>query len=233
MPADDRDLVLERIRAALRNRVVQSPQKSPAAARSLPLLSARCWLPAVPTDRDGMIAMLAENCRELRADLALVGSEADAAERLERLRDAEGWSRVATHGNGWIRHAATLPGCELVNTDRRIEINCLERCDAAVTGCDALIAQTGTVLLTSATAGGRAASVLAPHHVVLCHTNQIVPDLPTALEQLEARYSTGLPSLACLITGPSRTADIEKTIVYGAHGPRRLTIICVDRLTGD
>lgn len=228
MPADDRDLVLERIRAALHNRVVEGPQMSPAAARSLPLLNARSWLPAVPADRDGMIAMLAENCRELKADFALVCSEAEAADRLGGLRVAERWTRVATHGDGWIRRAATLPDCELLSTDRPFDMDGLERCDAAVTGCDALIAQTGTVLLTSATAGGRAASVLAPHHVVLCHSDQIVPDLPAALQQLEARYSPGLPSVACLVTGPSRTADIEKTIVYGAHGPRRLTIICVD-----
>jgi L-lactate dehydrogenase complex protein LldG len=54
-----------------------------------------------------------------------------------------------------------------------------------------------------------------------------LPDLPTAFELLRATYGENLPSLMSFITGPSRTGDIERILVLGAHGPRQLTIFCV------
>jgi L-lactate dehydrogenase complex protein LldG len=96
-----------------------------------------------------------------------------------------------------------------------------------ITECDALIAQTGSVVLTSRSAGGRALSVLPPHHVVLARRDQLVPDLPAAFELLKMQYGDNYPSMISFITGPSRTGDIERILVLGAHGPKKLTILCV------
>ncbi len=93
------------------------------------------------------------------------------------------------------------------------------------TACDALISQTGSILLTAHSAGGRALSVLPPHHVVVAQVNQLVPDLPAAFELLSARYGKNYPSFMTFITGPSRTGDIERILVLGAHGPKNLTVI--------
>jgi len=104
----------------------------------------------------------------------------------------------------------------------------LERCDAGLTECDALIAQTGSVLLTARSGGGRALSVLPPHHVVLARREQLLPDLPSAYALLHEKYGpASWPSMTTLITGPSRTGDIERILVLGAHGPKRLTILMV------
>jgi L-lactate dehydrogenase complex protein LldG len=103
----------------------------------------------------------------------------------------------------------------------------LEKVSAGITGCDALIAQTGSVLLTAQSAGGRALSVLPVHHVVIATSAQLVADLPAAFEVLEHKYAPNFPSFMTFITGPSRTGDIERVLVLGAHGPRKLTVILI------
>ena len=91
---------------------------------------------------------------------------------------------------------------------------------------NALVAQTGSVLVTSRSAGGRALSVLPPHHVVLARREQLVADLPAAFALLKRKYAESYPSMISFITGPSRTGDIERILVLGAHGPKKLTILC-------
>jgi L-lactate dehydrogenase complex protein LldG len=115
----------------------------------------------------------------------------------------------------------------MVHTDKHYDVDALEACDVGITECDALIAQTGSVVLSSRRAGGRALSILPPHHVVLARRDQLVPDLPAAFELLKAEYGENLPSMISFITGPSRTGDIERTLVLGAHGPKKLTVLCV------
>jgi L-lactate dehydrogenase complex protein LldG len=93
-----------------------------------------------------------------------------------------------------------------------------------VTGCDCLVAQTGSIFVSTRSAAGRAASVLPEMHLVTARRDQIVPDLPAAFALLRQRYGDHWPSAISLITGPSRTADIEKILVMGAHGPKRLAV---------
>jgi L-lactate dehydrogenase complex protein LldG len=99
-----------------------------------------------------------------------------------------------------------------------------EASEATVSLAEALIAQTGSVLVTAA-CGGRGASIVAPCHIVYAHTAQLVPDLETALGNLFRSGKLAGHSFACVISGSSRTADIEKILVQGAHGPRRLAVI--------
>ncbi len=103
----------------------------------------------------------------------------------------------------------------------------VHECDLGVTGCDCLIAQTGSIAVSTRSAGGRALSVLPPVHLVIARREQIVPDLTGAMDWLRRRYDQHWPSSLSLITGPSRTADIEKILVMGAHGPKRLAVYFV------
>jgi L-lactate dehydrogenase complex protein LldG len=99
-----------------------------------------------------------------------------------------------------------------------------EKSQATVTLADALVAQTGSIFV-SASCGGRGASVVAPCHIVYATTRQLVPDLVTALRNATADARLDKNSYACMISGSSRTADIEKILVQGAHGPMRLVVI--------
>ena len=99
-----------------------------------------------------------------------------------------------------------------------------EQSQVTVTLVEALVAQTGSIFVSVA-CGGRAASVVAPVHIVVASIQHLVPDLEAAFARLRERGAVENSSMLCLITGPSRTADIEKIIVMGAHGPRRVVVI--------
>jgi L-lactate dehydrogenase complex protein LldG len=93
-----------------------------------------------------------------------------------------------------------------------------------VTGCEFLVARTGSVLVSSASQSGRQLNVFPPIHIVLGHVSQIVNYLDEALVAVQQKYDDHLPSVISTITGPSRTADIEKTLVLGAHGPKEFIV---------
>lgn len=105
----------------------------------------------------------------------------------------------------------------------------LSSCDAAITACEALVARTGTMVLSAAASQGRTTSVYAPVHVCVAFTDQLVYDIKDALLLLKKKYSDKLPSLISFATGPSRTADIEKTLVVGVHGPKEVYCFLIER----
>ena len=104
----------------------------------------------------------------------------------------------------------------------------LKDCDVSITSCEVLVAQTGSIVLSSAQTKGRTTSVYAPVHVCVAFTSQIAPDLKHALQWLKDKYGNELPSLISFATGPSRTADIEKTLVVGVHGPGEVYLLLVE-----
>ncbi|MDQ6814211.1 MAG: LUD domain-containing protein [Bacteroidota bacterium] len=101
-------------------------------------------------------------------------------------------------------------------------------CDASITGCELLIARTGSLLMSTAQASGRTVSVYAPVHICIAYTSQLVYDIKEGLMHLKDKYAGKLPSLITLATGPSRTADIEKTLVVGVHGPAEVYVFLID-----
>jgi len=110
-----------------------------------------------------------------------------------------------------------------------IDTEHIDEAGIGVTGCEALIAWSGSVLVSSAQAYGRSLTVYPPVHWVLARSSQLVPRLKDAFDLLRQRYrDQNIPSLISTITGPSRTADIEKTLVLGAHGPRELWVFLLE-----
>jgi L-lactate dehydrogenase complex protein LldG len=100
--------------------------------------------------------------------------------------------------------------------------------DASITGCEFLVARTGTIVMSAAQQSGRTVSVYAPIHICIAYTNQLVFDIKDALQQLKEKYAGNIPSLITFASGPSRTADIEKTLVTGVHGPKEVYCFLVD-----
>jgi L-lactate dehydrogenase complex protein LldG len=219
----ERENILERIREAL-------TLSAPVTVRqgyTLSSVSPRPWLPAVGDAFRERLGLFERNATDLKADFQLLKNQAELEARIKRLREAGGWKRVASHKGELTGAAAEAAAVPVLWTDSAYDVNELEVCDAGITECDALIAQTGSVLVTSRSAGGRALSVLPPHHVVIAKREQLLPDLLAAFELLKKKYGADYPSLISFITGPSRTGDIERILVLGAHGPRKLTILCV------
>jgi L-lactate dehydrogenase complex protein LldG len=107
--------------------------------------------------------------------------------------------------------------------------NSLATCDVSITTCEYLVARTGTMVLSSAVAEGRSASVYAPIHICIAYSDQVVYDVKDALQQLKEKYNNHIPSLVSFASGPSRTADIEKTLVKGIHGPKEVFCILIER----
>lgn len=104
----------------------------------------------------------------------------------------------------------------------------LKDADACITGCETLVARTGSIVMSAGQQSGRTVSVYAPIHICVAFTSQLVYDIKDALQSVKEKYGTKIPSLITFATGPSRTADIEKTLVVGVHGPREVFLFLVD-----
>ena len=184
-------------------------------------------LPGVPDSFAERLDLFKQHSKALQTDLIIVEDLEMARREFGQLAKTDGWSTIAVQ---------TAPGIQffLQNLDvdlkqlelsERTTIAELESVAAGVTACDCLVAQTGGILISALSAGGRALSVLPPHHVVIAKRSQLVADLPAALALVAERYKPNWPSFIGFITGPSRTGDIEAVVVLGAHGPRKLTVL--------
>ena len=98
--------------------------------------------------------------------------------------------------------------------------------DAAVTGSCGGIADTGTLILWPDVHEPRAMSLIPPVHIVILEKRKIYADLTEAMYQ-QNWLQTGMPSNVILVSGPSKSADIEQTMTYGVHGPKALVVILV------
>jgi L-lactate dehydrogenase complex protein LldG len=100
---------------------------------------------------------------------------------------------------------------------------------AGFTGTVGGVAETGGLLLTPGPAEPRLLSLVPPIHIALLRASTIQDSFWSAVKNLG--WGRSLPPNALLISGPSKTADIEQTLAYGVHGPKRLIVVLVDDLT--
>ncbi|TWT87173.1 Lactate utilization protein C [Pseudobythopirellula maris] len=233
MPQDSKAAILGRVRAALRTPTspqVMPPKAALELAESGPARAEaiRRSLPTGGENYEESKALFAEQSAALKTRFVPVPSLQAAGDELARMAAEHGWSRLGAHAGELVTPLAEKLGLETVMTDGGYDPNELERCEVGLTECDALVAQTGSVLVTTRSAGGRALSVLPPHHVVVARKSQLIGALVDAYELLESRYGDAYPSFMTFITGPSRTGDIERILVLGAHGPKELTVLLIE-----
>lgn len=103
----------------------------------------------------------------------------------------------------------------------------LDENPVAISTCECLSARTGSVFVSAQTSEGRKMHSFAEMHIILAHESQLVQDHPEAIAMVRAKYPQGLPSAVTMITGQSRTSDIEKTLILGAHGPKEFLVIII------
>jgi len=163
---------------------------------------------------DGLEILFAEEFTKIQGRFAFCLDENDLEQQLLQLVKEREWDKIYCSEGKWSKHFSNtinLPGC-----------------DASITGCEYLVARTGSIVMSAAQQSGRTVSVYAPIHICIAYTNQLVYDVQDALLLLKEKYAENLPSLVTFASGPSRTADIEKTLVTGVHGPKEVYLFLVE-----
>lgn len=224
--SDARDEILGRIREALRQPSPRPHLRSESAS-GRPSALGRPWLPDPGTTAESRLALLADNLSKLRARLIRCPDLAGARAALAALASERGWREVATHAHPDTRELAAGLPCASWEVDAAFDRQRLEAADAGLTSCQCVVAQTGSILVASSSEGGRSLSILPHVHVVVARVEQVVGDLSDAIAQARSTHGGSLPSMLSFITGPSRTGDIERILVLGAHGPRELVVLLV------
>ncbi len=163
----------------------------------------------------------AENFTRLEGRFSFCADENELVLQLQTLISNRKWTKIYSRETG-LQDKLSAAGFTTVYSDD------VATCDAAITGCEKLVARTGSMVLSSAQLSGRTTSVYAPVHICIAYTNQLVYDINEGLQQLRETYGQQFPSMVTLATGPSRTADIEKTLVVGVHGPKEVFCFLVD-----
>jgi L-lactate dehydrogenase complex protein LldG len=163
----------------------------------------------------------AEEFTRLLGKFAFCVNEADLSRQLQQLIAEKQWENLYCNEEKLfpiISHTAPY----------QVDKSTLANCDASITTCEYLIARTGTIVMSTGQTG-RTVSVYAPVHICIAYTDQLVYDIKEALQLMKEKYEGNIPSSITFATGPSRTADIEKTLVVGVHGPKEAYLFLVDR----
>ncbi len=144
-------------------------------------------------------------------------NELELMQNILLLKESRGWDDMLCADPRLLKLFQNNKINEIIAADAR-----LESAEVCITGCELLVARTGSIMVSSRLNLGRMSSVYFPVHIVFAYANQIVADIDDAFVAMRKKYGTDLPSMLNLTTGPSRTADIEKTLVVGVHGPAEI-----------
>jgi len=187
--------------------------------------------PALSLDREAKIERLAALMTAMRTDVHIVDSNS-WIDRLKELALEKGWKRLL-YGPGapigsvietaWASDTEGLP--ELVAYIGPVENfkEDLFQIDAGITSVRAGVAETGAVVLWPTPNEPRLMSLVPPVHVAVLDADTIYNSLAEMMAV--ERWADGMPTNALLISGPSKTADIEFTLVFGVHGPKELVLL--------
>lgn len=156
----------------------------------------------------------AESFIKLGGKFVFCNNEQELLESIAELHESRGWQQLYCAEERLLQ----LFQNNKIDVVHRADVSD-GTADACITGCEYLVARTGSVFLSSKQHLGRTAMVFYPVHIIVAYAGQVVPDIQQGLDLLTKKYGNNLPSMINLNTGPSRTADIEKTLVVGVHGP--------------
>lgn len=210
-----KERILDRLRKA-------QPQEidAPAAAASYgELFRLPAW------DNEDGLSNFREKFLTLRGELYEVRGAAEAADKvLALVRELPGRIQWQQHPLLGLLRRESAALRERLGEESALDTQSSEFAESVcgITVADSLLAHSGSILLRSSSAGGRRLSALPPQHIVVAARSQLHKSMAPWLDELER---DGSWSLASVISGPSRTADIEKILVFGAHGPKRLALV--------
>lgn len=201
--------ILKKIRKALSH---STPLPFPQSEGNQPVFH--------PLQQDAEVEF-AEQFIKLQGKFIYCINQQELAFQLTSLIKKQDWQKVFCMEDKLVENLGGPVSNRLIKKD-------LAGCDVSITGCEYLVARTGSIVMSTAQAAGRSTSVYAPVHICIAYTSQMVYDLKDALQGLKEKYGNNLPSLITFATGPSRTADIEKTLVVGVHGPNEVYLFLTE-----
>jgi L-lactate dehydrogenase complex protein LldG len=193
----------------------------------------------------GYVGAAGDVCEQLASEINLVGGVATIVDSLDQAREVLNGYLLETAAKSalcWQHPLLDRLGLNAYLQERDIaridyeQTIALEQpvrrltqlaCDIGITSVDLAIAETGTLLMCARPGQERVASLLPPMHVAIVERSQVVPDLLDAFRILHERGLQNLPSNITLITGPSKTGDIELQLTTGVHGPGKWRVIII------
>ena len=170
-----------------------------------------------------LLESFARNIREANGFLIQSKNTYQFLDQFFSLAEKRGWQEIVCLEENL---QTMLKGCEFpfaLKTEAALSA------EVGLTGCEALVARTGSILLSSKNNLSRTISAYPPIHIVVAYRNQLIYGLKEFFQKNDGAQS----SAWSIITGPSRTSDIERTLVLGAHGPKELIVFLIDEdMTG-
>ncbi len=189
------------------------------------------WQRSFPTATSGvhLFPEFEERAKAVSAEVFRCSTLTEAREALLKLIETAGVEKaVVVEGPlqmaAGITEALRARGIEVYTTPEEIAERA-PTADVGISGVEFGVAETGSVFQEGTAITTRLVTILPPLHVVFLSSANIVPDIPEAFEIIAKNFDRGYVGF---ITGPSRTADIERVLTIGVHGPSRFAIIAVD-----
>ncbi|MEO6632443.1 MAG: lactate utilization protein [Mucilaginibacter sp.] len=179
-------------------------------------------LPHYPPTDESPDVLFAEQFTAISGQFLFCEDEVQFIENLLQLAEERKWHKIYCWEPA-LQEVLARYEYPYYETDKDFD-----QADVGFTLCEALVARNGSILLSNGNMAGRRLSIYPPVHIVLAYTSQMVLDIKDGLKLLKAKYENNLPSMISNVTGPSRTADIEKTLVLGAHGPKELFVFLLE-----
>ena len=207
--SSSKEKILKKIREALSNPV------------PLPFPKSEGTNSVFQPQKEDLEILFAEEFTKLLGKFAFCLSEKDMKLQLQQLVAVKKWKNIYCVEENLLK---------IIDDGKTFSFNksTLADCDASITSCKFLVARTGAIVMTSAQQSGRTVSAYAPVHICIAYINQLVYDTRDVLKSLKAGGNNNIPSFITFAAGPSRTADIEKTLVVGVHGPKEVYLFLID-----
>lgn len=215
---NSRDAILQRIRTEL----------SDVTAAEPPPMS-EVW-PLTDASSDAMIERFTSELKAVQGEIVRCNSMDDARGKLAELMKESQWETLGAVDQPICRElTAGLTEAQVAWAKDDWDPNEMARLSAGLVAAEWLLADTGSCMVINATAEQRLLCYLPPASVVVARVEQLREHMPAAWSEVaRATAETDRRGEFVLITGPSRTADIEKILILGVHGPKRLVVLLID-----
>ncbi len=207
----------EQILAKVRNALIEKPE---AMFKDVDQRT-ETWVPI--KEEDGTAITFVQNFKDHGGIFIYLESEAEFAECIKQLAPENGWEPLWCTSPE-MQRLLDKYGIPYTDSKEREPKQKL----VSLTGCECLVAQTGSIVLSDALTQTREAYALPDILLVFATTEQIVLGMKAAFQYMKRKYAKNKPSQMTIITGPTRTTDIEQTLVIGASGIRQVAVFLVD-----